>query len=93
MFLTLPLEDNISFLLGGDFMYRIGLFSKINKVTIKALRYYDEIGLVVPKFIDNNGYRYYTSDQLSTIHQVIALKQLGLSISEIQAIISGANIT
>ncbi len=73
-------------------MYRIGLFSKINKVTIKALRYYDEIGLVVPKFIDSNGYRYYTSDQLATIHQVIALKQLGLSISEIQAIINGANI-
>jgi len=76
----------------GDFMYRIGLFSKITKVTIKALRYYDEIGLVVPKFVDDNGYRYYTTDQLTTIHQVIALKQLGLSIPDIQAIINGANI-
>ncbi|QBP41261.1 MerR family DNA-binding transcriptional regulator [Paenisporosarcina antarctica] len=29
-------------------MYRIGLFSKISKTTIKTLRYYDEIGLLQP---------------------------------------------
>lgn len=73
-------------------MYRIGLFSKITKITIKALRYYDEVGLLVPNFIDENGYRYYTSKQLTTIHQVISLKQLGLSINEIQSIMKGANI-
>ena len=29
-------------------MYRIGMFSKINKVTVKTLRYYDEVGLLIP---------------------------------------------
>ena len=39
-------------------LYRIGMFSKMNQVTIKALRYYDEVGLLRPRFIDpDNGYR------------------------------------
>lgn len=71
-------------------MYRIGLFSKINKVTIKTLRYYDEIGLLKPAFVDEeNNYRYYTSDQLPLIHKIIALRQIGFSIDEILAIHQG----
>lgn len=74
-------------------MYRIGLFSKINKVTIKALRYYDETGLLKPAFVDEeNGYRYYTSEQLPKLHKIIALRQLGFSIDEITALLSGCNI-
>ena len=46
----------------GGGMYQIGMFSKINRITTKALRHYDEIGL--PSFVDQEtGYRYYTSDQ------------------------------
>lgn len=75
-------------------MYRIGLFSKINKVTIKTLRYYDEVGLLQPAYIDKeNGYRYYTSDQLPTLHRIIALRQIGFSIDQILAILKGQNIT
>ncbi|AOY78389.1 Multidrug-efflux transporter 1 regulator [Clostridium formicaceticum] len=75
-------------------MYRIGLFSKINKVTIKTLRYYDEIGLLKPAFVDEeNGYRYYTSEQLPTLHKIIALRQIGFSIDEIMAILKGGNIS
>lgn len=49
-------------------MYRIGMFSKINKVTVKTLRYYDEVGLLIPAYVDEeNGYRYYTSEQLPII--------------------------
>lgn len=74
-------------------MYRIGLFSKINKVTIKTLRYYDEAGLLKPAFVDQeNGYRYYTSEQLPKLHRIIALRQIGFSIDEISAIIGGHNI-
>lgn len=74
-------------------MYRIGMFSKINKVTIKTLRYYDEVGLLKPAYVDNeNGYRYYTSEQLPLLHKIIALKQIGFSIDEIIAIINGRNV-
>ena len=74
-------------------MYRIGLFSKINKVTVKTLRYYDETGLLNPAYVDpENGYRYYTSTQLPRLHKIIALRQIGFSIDEITAILNGRNI-
>lgn len=74
-------------------MYRIGLFSKINKVTVKTLRYYDEVGILQPAFVDEeNGYRYYTSDQLPALHRIIALRQIGFSIDEILAILKGQDI-
>ena len=53
-------------------MYKIGDFSKMSKVTIKALRYYEKEGLIVPAYIDeNNGYRYYESKQLIDISKII----------------------
>lgn len=71
-------------------MYRIGEFSKLTKTTIKTLHYYDEVGLVKPHRVDDeNGYRYYTTAQLIQIHQILSLRQAGLSISEIQDIMSG----
>lgn len=75
-------------------MYRIGQFSKINKVTIKTLRYYDEIEILKPSFVDQeNGYRYYTSEQLPELHKIMALRQIGFSIDEISLILNGHNIT
>ncbi len=69
-------------------MYKIGVFSKMCKVTIKALRYYEKEGLLKPAYIDeNNSYRYYDSSQLVEISKIIALKQIGLSINDIKKII------
>lgn len=69
-------------------MLKIGDFSKLSKVTIKALRYYEKVGLLVPKYVDLfNGYRYYESTQLVDIARIISLKQIGLSIDEIRKII------
>jgi len=74
-------------------MYKIGLFSTIGKVTIKALHYYDEVGLLKPERIDEeNGYRYYSTEQLFKLHQIISLKQIGFSIEDIKSIINGQNI-
>jgi DNA-binding transcriptional MerR regulator len=74
-------------------MYTIGQFSEASKTTIKALRYYDEIGLFKPAYINQeNGYRFYTTDQLFKLHKIISLKQIGLSIQEISEILSGNNV-
>lgn len=74
-------------------MYRIGMFSKLGRVTIKTLRHYDEVGLLVPAHVDDeNSYRYYTSDQLLKLGEIMALRQMGFSISEVTAIVSGHNI-
>jgi len=63
---------------------RIGDFSKISRTTVKALRYYDEIGLLKPVKVDQyTGYRYYEVDQLPRLTRIIALKDMGLSLEEI----------
>ena len=57
-------------------MLKIGDFSKMSKVTIKALRYYEKEKLLIPKYVDeSNGYRYYESNQLLEISRIISLKK------------------
>ncbi|AET67758.1 putative transcriptional regulator [Desulfosporosinus orientis DSM 765] len=74
-------------------MYRIGMFSKLGRVTIKTLRHYDEVGLLTPAHVDKeNGYRYYTTNQLFRLYEIMALRQMGFSIPEITDIIDGCNI-
>lgn len=66
-------------------MLRIGEFSRLSQVTIKALRYYDDMNLLKPAAIDKfSGYRYYTVEQLPVIHRIVAFKELGLSLEQIR---------
>jgi DNA-binding transcriptional MerR regulator len=65
-------------------MIRIGDFSKISRVSVKTLRYYDEMGLLKPVEVDRiTGYRYYEFHQLPRLHRILALKDLGFSLEEI----------
>jgi len=70
-------------------LFRIGEFSKLSKMTVKTLRYYDEVGLLAPEKVDLARYRYYTTDQLVKLHYIQSLRQAGLSIEEIGNILSG----
>ncbi|WP_410768053.1 MerR family transcriptional regulator [Fontibacillus sp. BL9] len=66
-------------------MYKIGVFSKMNRITIKTLRHYDELGLLHPAYVEEfTGYRYYSADQLPRLHQILVLKEIGLSLQEIK---------
>lgn len=69
-------------------MLTIGEFSRICFVTKKTLRHYDEIGLLRPEHITENGYRYYTVGQLRTMLLISRLKTYGFSLPEIAAVIS-----
>ncbi len=63
---------------------QIGDFSKLSFATVKALRYYDEIGLLKPERVDDStGYRHYSASQLPRLHRILALKDLGLSLEEV----------
>ena len=71
-------------------MFRIGEFSKMSKTTVKTLRYYDEIGLLKPEETDKfTSHRFYSTEQLFRLHRIQELKQIGLSINEINMILSG----
>jgi DNA-binding transcriptional MerR regulator len=75
-------------------MLRIGEFSRLSQVTIKALRYYDDMNLLKPAMIDKfTGYRYYNVDQLPRIHRIMAFKELGLTLEQIASLIHDAPST
>ena len=66
-------------------MERIGDFSKRCEVTIKALRWYDKLGLLLPDFIDKyTGYRYYSTEKVAEMHRITELKDIGFSLEEIK---------
>ena len=74
-------------------MYRIGQFSRFTRITIKALRFYEEERLITPNWTDPvTGYRYYTTDQLPRAHKIMSLRQCGFSIPQIRNILAGKNI-
>ena len=69
-------------------MLSIGEFSKICQVSTKTLRYYAEIGLILPNEINyENGYRYYSIEQLETMLFIKRLKVYNFSLEEIKIIL------
>src|SRR5215470_9414106 len=69
-------------------MLRIGDFARLSQVSIKALRFYDEIGLLKPSFVDRTtGYRYYAPQLLARLNQIPAFKELGFSLAEITSLV------
>ncbi len=78
----------------GKRLYRIGEFSKMAMTTVKTLRYYDEIGLLKPEAVDDfTGYRLYSGAQLAQLHRIQSLRQAGLTVGEVQGIVSGGDAT
>ncbi len=66
-------------------LYKIGDFSKKCGVSVKTLRYYDEINLFKPVDIDlYTGYRYYSDEQLNDIEIILKLKDASFSLEEIK---------
>ena len=69
-------------------MFKIGEFSKLSQVSIRMLRHYDKIDLLVPKKTDKfTGYRYYSASQLIVINRIQELKKMGFSLNEIKDIL------
>ena len=66
----------------------IGRFSIVTRLSLKALRYYDEKGILAPKAKDPfTGYRNYTGDQIAVGVKISSLTGLGFSLEEIAEIL------
>lgn len=70
---------------GGDFVkyYKTGEFAKMANLSIRTIRYYDNIGLLKPSLVQNNGYRLYTDHDFVKLQKIISLKNLGFSLDDI----------
>ena len=71
-------------------MLKIGDFSQLAQVSVRALRIYDEMGLIKPVHVDKfSGYRYYETEQLPRLNRIIALKDLGFSLEQVSHLLDG----
>lgn len=70
-------------------MIKIGDFARLSQVTVRTLRYYEEVGLLRPVQVDRyTGYRYYQMEQLPRLNRILALKDLGLALDQIAALLT-----
>jgi DNA-binding transcriptional MerR regulator len=70
-------------------MFSIGEFARHGRVSVRMLRHYDTIGLLRPVSVDPaSGYRFYQASQLAELNRVIALKELGFTLQQVQSILA-----
>lgn len=67
-------------------MYLIRKVSEISGVSVRTLHHYDEIGLLSPQK-NENGYRYYSEDDMSLLQMILFYKYLGFSLKQIKELI------
>ena len=71
----------------------ISAFAQASRLSHKALRLYDELGLLRPARVDpDSGYRYYAARQLPQARLIGLLRQLGLSLTEIRAVLDAPEL-
>lgn len=69
-------------------MFKIGDFSRLARVSIRMLRYYDELGILKPYYTDDvTGYRFYSSSQIARINRIQVLKEMGFTLTEISQLL------
>ena len=72
-----------------DDLLPIGRFSRATRLSVKALRHYDELGLLRPAFVDpSSGYRYYRPAQANQAEAIRILRSLEMPLEEIGALLA-----
>ncbi len=65
-------------------MFLIGEFAKLNMITVRTLKHYEDLGIFKPMKIDSEtGYRFYSASQMTRLNKIISLKKAGFSLNEI----------
>lgn len=63
---------------------KVGDLAKQTRVSVRALPYYDEIGLLSPSHRTEAGYRLYGEDDIIRLQQIVSLRQIGFSLEQIR---------
>ncbi|HVU78018.1 MAG TPA: MerR family transcriptional regulator [Gaiellaceae bacterium] len=77
---------------GNEELLPIGRFSLLTGLTAKALRHYDDVGLLRPAFVDpDSGYRWYALEQARVAEAIRRLRGLQLPLEEIADVLAGGD--
>lgn len=71
--------------------YTVKQLSRVAGVSVRTLHYYDEIGLLKPSFVLENGYRYYKEKELIKLQQILFFKELEFPLLEIIKMMTSKN--
>lgn len=71
--------------------WKVGELAKLTGLTVRTLRYYDQIGLFSPSGHTDSGHRLYNESDISRLQQILSLKELGLSLEEVKSILADDN--
>jgi DNA-binding transcriptional MerR regulator len=69
--------------------WKVGELAKLTGLTVRALRFYDSIGLFSPSGQTDSGHRLYNEADLLRLQQILSLKELGLSLEEVKSVMAG----
>ncbi|HEY3855868.1 MAG TPA: MerR family transcriptional regulator [Verrucomicrobiae bacterium] len=71
--------------------YTVKQLAAISSVSVRALHFYDETGLLKPAYLGANGYRFYEEPQLLTLQQILFYRELDFELKQIKQILGRAN--
>ncbi|OBY76355.1 MerR family transcriptional regulator [Paenibacillus sp. KS1] len=74
-------------------LWKVGDLAKLTGLTLRTLRFYDQIGLFSPSAHSDSGHRLYNQADLSRLQQILSLKELGLSLEEIKSVLTGGHFS
>ena len=70
----------------------IGKFSKLSGISVRSLRYYEELGIFKPMYVDaETGYRYYQIEQMDVLYVIMVCLETGIPLKEIKGMQIGKN--
>ena len=72
-------------------MLKISEISKITKVSVRTLQYYDKIGLLKPAIVKENGYRYYNKKSLKKLQLILLYKEIDIPLKTIKHLLDSKN--
>ncbi len=69
-------------------VYTVKKLASLAGVSVRTLHYYDELGILIPRYRRENGYRHYDEDSIIRLQQIMFFRELGFGLDEIGKIIS-----
>lgn len=74
-------------------LFTVGEMAKLSNISKQTLIFYDRKGVFSPNYVDpDNGYRYYSADQLELLDNILILKEMGLSLEEIKSFMENRSV-
>jgi DNA-binding transcriptional MerR regulator len=67
--------------------YTVQQLARLSGVSVRTLHHYDQLGLLAPAFLGDNGYRYYGAAELLRLQQILLHREFGIPLKEIGALL------